>query len=186
MKFCISLLALVASMPLYAHSSSDDGFFVDGSAGRASNSNGESDSTVSQLDVGYRWSWFGLDVGYVDMTRANTPVYKDQQGVVPHIYQYGSKENGVTLDASGRWQIGDHWYYEARAGLYSWHNTFYQTYYAPTASHSKQSRSAVSWNAGLGAGYNFTDNFSLGLRYDAYHGNDQTTKPLSLTAEVRF
>ena len=186
MKFCMSLLALAVSMPLYAHAASDDRFFVDGSVGRASNSNGESDSTVSQLDVGYRWSWFGLDVGYVDLSRANTPIRKDQQGVVPYIYRYGSKESGVTLDASGRWQIADHWYYEVRAGLYSWHNTFYQTYYAPTASHSKSSQSAVSWNAGLGVGYNFTENFSLGLRYDAYHGNDQTTTPLSLTAEVRF
>ncbi len=186
MKIFIPLLALVTAVPLYAQTANDDGFFMDGAMGRASNSSGESDSTVALFDIGYRWSWFGLDVGYIDMSRANTPLYKDQQGVAPNIYRYGSKESGVTLDASGRWRIGDHWYYEARAGLYSWHNTFYQKYYAPTASHSKSSQSALSWNAGLGAGYDFTDNFSLGLRYDAYHGNDQTTTPVSLTAEVRF
>src|SRR5262245_27629838 len=122
MKFCIALLALAITAPLYAQTANDDGFFVDGAVGRASNSYGESDSTVSLLDVGYRWSWFGLDVGYVDMSRANTPLYKDQLGVVPQIYRYGSKEGGVTVDASGRWQIGDHWYYEVRAGLYSWRN----------------------------------------------------------------
>jgi outer membrane autotransporter protein len=179
-------MALAMAIPFFANAAETSGFYLDGAVGRASSHIGESDNTVSLLDAGYRWSWFGLDVGYVDMSRANSPIYKDQMGIVPQLSRYGSKESGVTLDASGRWQIGDRWYYTLRAGLYSWHNTFYQTTYAPAASHSKSTDSSVSWNAGLGVGYDFTDNFGVGLRYDAYHGGDQTTTPLSLTAEVRF
>ena len=48
------------------------------------------------------------------------------------------------------------------------------------------SDNGVSWNAGVGFGFDISTNFSLGLRYDWYHSDYQTTHPLSLNAEVRF
>lgn len=186
MKLRCTAAALLLAIPLFANASGATGFFLDGALGRASNNFGGSDNTVSLIDFGYRWSQFGLDLGYVDMSRANSPLYKDQQGVVPQIFQFGSKESGLTLDASRRWQFGNHWYFDVRAGLYSWHNTFYEKYYAPAVIHSKSRQSAVSWNGGIGVGYNVNDKFSVGLRWDAYHGGDDTTTPLSLMAELRF
>jgi OOP family OmpA-OmpF porin len=179
---------LVASMPVLCHAATDEGFFVDGALGRGSRGIYGSDSTAAALDVGYRWSWFGVDVGYIDLSKEHAPIFGTSN--VPEssqqLYRYGSAEHGFTLDASGRWNIGDHFYYSARAGLYAWHNTFYQDYYEPLPIHTKSSQDAVSWNAGLGIGYDFSKNFSLGLRYDWYHGDHETTHPLSLNAEVRF
>lgn len=187
MKLRYLTFALAVAISSFAGAEEKSGFYLDGSAGRASNSLGESDSVVSLFDAGYRWSWISLDLGYVAMSRANTPVREITDGTFsPIFFRYGSKENGVTFDVGGRWHVGDNWYFDSRAGLYSWRNVFYQTNLEPIASHSKSRRSAVSWNAGVGFGYDFTEHVSLGLRYDAYHGGEQTTKPISLTAEVRF
>jgi hypothetical protein len=177
-------LALLAAFPLFAHA--DDGFYIDGSLGRDSAVSYMPSSNIVNVDIGHRWSWFGVDVGYVSMSKERRTAY----GVMtlPETTEYpihfGLSEHGTVLDASGRWNIGK-WYYGVKAGLYSWHAT-----YTADAKESpvfiKSSTSGQSWNAAVGLGYDFTKNFGLGVSADWYHTDFKTVHPISLDVEYRF
>jgi OmpA-OmpF porin, OOP family len=190
MKLRFLMIALATATPLFAHAADSTGVYLDGALGRGplAKIGGVDDSTAAALAVGYRWSWFGLDLGYVDFSRENGSINNiwSSSSDPEQLYRYGAREHGFTFDATGRWSLGEHWYYSARAGLYSSHGEFYQQYYEPAPIKSKFSQNDLSWNAGIGFGYDFSKSFSLGLRYDWYRDDLGTSRPLSLNAEVRF
>lgn len=184
MKNYCWLLALLAGLPLSGHA--EDSFFVDGSLGRDSAVSYMPSSNIIAFDVGHRWSWFGVDVGYIDMSKERTTVFGEMSlsDTSQYPIQNGLSEHGTVLDLSGRWTFGN-WYYGAKAGLYSWHAT-----YTADATESpvriKSSASGQSWNAGVELGYDLTHNLSLGIGADWYHTDFKTVHPISINAEYRF
>ena len=182
MKFCIPLLALVASAPLFAQTAKDDGFFVDGSIGRNEASSYWSHNTARAIDGGYRWGWFSIDLGYVDFSRATGSFHDVAPNAGKLEYKSSIWDRGIVADIGGRWTIGTNWYYTVKAGLNFWQESSRLDYFMPPAPPSHFHDSGTSWNAGVGIGYQFNQHLSAGLEYDWYHD----ASALSLTAEYKF
>jgi OmpA-OmpF porin, OOP family len=178
MKVWKVLPVLVTLLPLFGHAASDTGFSVDGSFGRGGRDFGPTTNVVD-LNVGYRWSWFGVEAGYVDFKRTNTEAFLDAMPL-----SYGFKEKGFTTGVSGHWDIISNWYLSARTGAFFWREAFYTS---PIGKKSSAARGdGTSWYAGVGAGYDFTKNFSLGMSYDWYDADEDMVHVPSVKAEIRF
>jgi OmpA-OmpF porin, OOP family len=178
----LKIFACIAAFsPLFAYAATDNatannGFFIDGSVGRGSTEYLPT-NTVTNIDFGYRWSpWLAVEAGYVDFSKIAT------------FSTWKSKQNGYTLDLSGHWDIASDWYFSARVGAFFWQNTVYASSTSPYAPYGpfRYHDNGTSWHAGLGVGYDFNKNFSLGLNYDWYDADYTTTKVPSLNAEFRF
>jgi OmpA-OmpF porin, OOP family len=178
MKVRNVLLLVVALAPMFANAATDDGIYVGGSLGRGGR-DFDPTTNVFNLDVGYHWSWLAVEAGYVDFKRTNSNTFLD-----PVPLSYGFKENGFTAGVAGHWGIVSNWYLSARTGAFFWREAFYESPIGKKASVTRAD--GTSWYAGIGVGYDFTKNFSLGLNYDWYDADQYTAHVPSLKAEFRF
>jgi OOP family OmpA-OmpF porin/outer membrane immunogenic protein len=178
MKLRNILFAVVWLAPMFAHADANDGFYVDGSFGRGGRDY-DPTTNVINVDAGYHWSWFAVEAGYVDFKRTNSNFSLD-----PIPLSLGYKENGFTAGVAGHWDIVSDWYLSARMGAIFWHDKWYESAVGQKGSAIRNN--GTSWYAGVGVGYDFTKNFSLGLTYDWYNADQNTARVPSLKAEVRF
>lgn len=171
--------ALVAALALGSSvaCAADSYGFVNVSVGQAVYHEGRTDGLGYKLDekdttgavrVGAAWHGpvdFGVEAGYVDLGDA---VAK---------YDEGDYHEHDTLNAKG-WLLGVNathrfeapWFIQVRGGWF--HSTLDEkySYKSPTyTEYGSGSASGDGWYAGIGGGYDFTQNFSLGLNYDNYH-----------------
>ena len=186
MKLRNFLLALITAAPMFARAASGDGIYLDGSLGSGSNydkydATDLPRSTVADVNVGYHWSWFGVEAGYL---KAST-----EQAIVsfePIPLKTTKAERGETVGVSGHWNFDSNWYLSARAGAFFRHYSYRLVDLSSQTHYAHVSDNGTSWYAGVGAGYDFTPHFGLGVRYDFYDAHDHALKVPSLNAEVRF
>ena len=175
----------------------DDGnFFVNADAGQANyrtgtlnNSNDavivvSPDNNLDKKDVagalrfGYRWHStvdYGIEAGYADLGQAG--LKSSYSSGVEDI-----KSRGWLLGGNLKYNVNDSWYVSARGGWFrsKIENRGLATYhpnckigfecpdYIGSESYNDSSTGTGEY-LGVGAGYNFSPNFSLGLSYDNYH-----------------
>lgn len=207
----VGALALAATSVCAA--SENGNFFINAGVGQSQYHVGRTDGlgykldekdTAGALRFGYAWhvgSAFDLGVegGYVDL------------GKLVASYHYASTSGDYVVDehadlgatawlagVNGKFNFADNWYVSARAGwlrskadaTYRYSETGYGSAYA------SGDASGDGWYGGVGVGYDFTPDFSLGLNYDNYHAKAKIDSALGtlrsnigaymFTAEYRF
>lgn len=190
MKKKILALALVlgGAMSATAVSAQDvNGFFLQGKLGSASSSSNDFDDEVTsfQFNGGYRWGAFGIEAGYVDFGGFEG---EDRN------FDLDADINGFTLGGNFRTSFSDSWFFGARAGAFFWEadaDTVVPSSTSPTSFLVvRRGEDSTDFYAGVSVGYDFNEQFSVGLSYD-YFGPESNevsleTNVLSLMGEARF
>jgi len=188
---------------------SGGGFFVNGNVGQSRyNANrrdwSDRNDTAAAIRFGYRWHGavdFGVEGGYVDLgklkDRINTPNYS---------FSGDLKVKGFLLGVNGKYHFAQSgWYVSARGGWFGTRAN-YKSHASSksattTASYSESysmRRVNAGWYLGVGAGYDLTSHFSVGVSFDDYYAKarvnqdiaDETisgnVRTISAFAEYRF
>ncbi|KGI78485.1 porin family protein [Oleiagrimonas soli] len=196
MKKTLIALAFVtagmAAVPAFAQTAPTDnsGWFVGAKVGQANLNKGNYDGsdTGYAINGGYRWSVtpntaLGLEAGYNDLGNIKL---KNAFNSNPVVSDPKSKLHGWTFGANGKFNFTPNWYATARAGIYQWKGHGISNDQNPLY----RSLDKTDWYGGVGFGYDFTNNFSLGLNYDYYQAKKDhlnlSTNLVSVGAEYRF
>lgn len=179
-------LTLATAMLLPMAAMADTGFYIDGAAGQTSvDDEGIDDNdTAFRVGAGYRFlENFGAEIGYLDLGKVEEEVAVG--GATASI-----SSDGFYAGVAGKIPLYDAntgFYVGARGGLYFWDAT----------GRVRQGTTSVrvddsdnDFYVGVSGGYDFNEQFGLGLAYDRYKlgdGNaDLSYSTISLTGEVRF
>ncbi|HET6586600.1 MAG TPA: porin family protein [Oleiagrimonas sp.] len=186
------MVAVPAAFAQSAPPPHHDGWFVNGQVGRTQMNNDWYDGhdTGYQLTGGYRWALgqstlLGIEGGYNDLGNINFDpgnVFNSND-----VYNRTQSElHGWMLGANGHFNLNPNWYVSARAGLYQWKGHGLSNNENPL----RRDLDKTDWYTGVGFGYDFASNFSVGLNYDYYHAKkddvDLSTDMVSVGAEYRF
>lgn len=195
MKKSLIALALVAAgiatVPAFAQDAgATNGWFVNGNVGQSKLkgiSASDDTDTGFAINGGYRWAvtprvLLGVEGGYVDLGK-----FTDRApGVDADI-----KLSGWNLGVNGKFTIADQWYFSARTGFFNAHRKLSGTVDTGAGIISvRDSNTKNKYYGGLGFGYDFSNNLSVGLNYDRYWANDSDIDAkgdlVSVSAEYRF
>ncbi|MGA9343441.1 MAG: porin family protein [Rhodanobacteraceae bacterium] len=176
--------ALAAMVPTFAQAA-DSGFFVNGNIGRSSlNETPINDhDTGYGANIGYRWAvepnaLIGIEAGYTDLGNFHADAPVDAQARV----------RGWNVGANGHFNLNPNWYVSARAGLFRADLKVDQL--LPDASIATLHDTHDSPYGGVGFGYDFSNNASVGLNYDYYklddHGYNASPHLVSISGEYRY
>ena len=198
-----ALVATVFSVAAAAAAAQDGQFFLNGGLGQSNYSvsgwgGGHRDNTDTQgaLRFGYFWHAgafdYGVETGYADLgqiTQNGSYSYLTLNGGSPQInYRQSLSATGGLLGGNLKYNFDSSWYVSARGGLFqAWTTgTVDAVGYAGVRSSQTDTRGYV----GVGAGYNLSRSWSLGVGYDYYDlgGRYSNThvNAYSGTAEYRF
>lgn len=165
-------------------------WFVDGSVGQAHLNNGPYNDhpTTYAINGGYRWKvgqdlGLGVDVGYNDL--GNFKVKNAFNSSDVNLTSQRNALRGWTAGVNGKINVWQGLYLSGRAGVYGWKGQGYDN-----QSINRHDLDKVSYYAGTGVGYDFSEHFGLGLSYDYFHAKKDhislSTDTASVTAEYRF
>lgn len=195
MKTTIKTLGLACALslgaPVAAHAQSTDGaWFINGNVGQVSIDddlyNGE--DTGYAVNGGYRWAVspsaaIGVEIGYNDLGNIDVSNAFDDD---PVLDENSSDLHGWTAGVNGRLNFTPDWYASARAGVYQWRGHGLSNDDDPL----RKGLDETDWYTGVGFGYNFSSQASIGINYDYYQasqdGIDLSTDMVSIGAEYRF
>jgi len=192
MKSTLFAIALVAAsvVPAVSHADTNGngGFFVNGNVGQSNLSKGVYDDsdTGYGVNLGYRWAInpnvaLGVEGGYTDLGKFATKDSFNSLGLP------GAEVSGWNAGVNGHFNISPNWYVSARGGLFR--GDVKGAYLAGTTPVYVDDTS-TKYYAGAGFGYDFSNNFSVGLNYDYFKVNKQglnlDPNLMSVSAEYRF
>ena len=152
-------------------------YFVNVGVGQAQYHVGRTDGLGYKLDdkdtaaavrFGYQWHGtvdFGLEAGYVDLGKL---VDNYDDGTVSFHDDLGAK--GWLLGANLTHRFETPWYVQVRGGWLRSDVDISSRYSQPGyREYGSASASGNGWYAGVGGGYDFSNNVSVGVHYDNYH-----------------
>ena len=188
--FTIALAAAgLAVVPAISHADSNGngGFFVNGNVGQSSLDKGayNDDDTAYDLNLGYRWALnpnvaLGVEGGYVDLGK-----FDPKSSALPFPR---ASVKGWTAGVNGHFNLTPQWYLSGRAGLFR--ADVKGGYFDNTPAPVLVDDTSNKYYAGAGVGYDFSNNFSVGVNYDYYktgaNGLNLDPNLVSVSAEVRF
>ena len=191
LAIAMSAAGLIAAPALVHAADGNGGFFVNGSIGQATLNEGiyDDSDTGYQFNTGYRWAMspefaFGIEGGYSDLGKYSP----DIPVISPGPILQDAEVSGWTLGVNTMWGLGESWYLSGRAGVFF--ADIKGDYLLGTGTPIRVDDSSSDWYAGLGTGYNFSNNFGLGISYDWYNAGEKdlnlNTGMFSVTGEVRF
>jgi opacity protein-like surface antigen len=189
--FAIALAtAGLTAIPLTSHAADTGGFFINGNIGQSNVSHGvyDGDDTGFAGNVGYRWAvtpsvLLGIEGGYTDLGSFSTKNSFDGLGISD------AKLQGWTLGVNGHFNLTDNWYVSGRTGFFSADikGDYIDSFSGVPV---RVDDTANKWYAGAGFGYDFNNNFSVGLNYDYYKADKQnldlSADMVSVSGEYRF
>jgi opacity protein-like surface antigen len=174
--------ALAVASASAAAADANGAFFINAGVGQSQYHVGRTDGlgfalddkdTAGALRIGYMWHAspsfdLGIEGGYVNLGKI-TGDYNDGDYVA-----HGDIETyGWLLGVNGKYAFASHWYISARGGwLRSTGDLTFRDHYNSTGESDYVSADGDGdgWYGGVGVGYDFTPNFSMGVNYDNYHG----------------
>ncbi|MEP7042806.1 MAG: porin family protein [Dokdonella sp.] len=193
MKNTILAIALatagLAALPVTSHAADNSGFFINGNVGQTNLSKGiyDDDDTGYSINGGYRWAvapnlLLGVEGGYADLGEFAAKDSFRGNGLL------GKAEvKGWNLGVNGHYNVTNNWYVSGRAGLF---RADVKGSYLNGDTARFVDDHSNSYYAGAGIGYDFSNNFSVGLNYDYYKTDKQNLKLdpnlVSVSAEYRF
>lgn len=199
----LALVAAVLSVASAAAAAQDGQFFVNGSLGRSNYSasgwgGGHRDNTDTQgaLRFGYLWHAgaldYGVETGYADlgeMTQHGSYSYLAPNGGSTQVnYRQSLSAKGWLLGGNLKYNFGSSWYVSARGGWFRAKTT--GTVDAVGYGAGRSSQTDTRGYVGVGAGYNLSKAWSVGVGYDYYdlggRYSDAHVNAYSATAEFRF
>lgn len=199
-KFLTAAVALALGAASTASFADTGNFFVNGNLGtsdyRVNNAFGGFDdllgsnnSSVDKKDlagavrIGYRWNSvvdYGVETGYVNLGNAESRTANDFSHA-----SFKQKSRGWLLGGNLNYNINDNWYVSARGGWYRAHNAFQFRSYAPVGNFRySSSTTGTGEYVGVGVGYNINKAFSVGVNYDNYHSNGNSSDTYQLSTNV--
>ncbi len=194
-------------LPAIGHAQATDGAFVSGNLGSASFDSGSIDETDTSYGIngGYRWAvspstLIGFEAGYVDLGKysfpasvtALTPIGTPPTEPTTYFGSGTTQLSGWTIGANGRFNLSPNWYIGGRVGFLRVSVDSRIRIDRPDGSVMKDHYdvNADGWYAGTGFGYDFSNNFSIGLSYDYYSAEKDGAKinpdVVSVSGEYRF
>ena len=190
--FAIALAAAgLFAAPAVSHAGNGDngGFFVNGAIGQSNLDKGAyNDSDTGFIgNIGYRWAInpavaLGVEGGYTDLGTFGPKSGFEGLGL------HKAEVSGWTLGVNGHFNITPQWYLSGRTG---WFRADVKGgYLDPSNVVVRVDDTSDKWYAGAGFGYDFSNNFSVGLNYDYYKADkknlDLNSDLISVGAEYRF
>jgi OOP family OmpA-OmpF porin/outer membrane immunogenic protein len=188
--FAIALAtAGLAAIPLTSHAADQSGWFINGNVGESNLSKGvyDDDDTGFGANLGYRWAvapnvLLGIEGGYTDLGSFSTKNRYRGLGIPD------AELKGWTLGANGHFNLTDNWYLSGRAGFFR--ADVKGGYFDGAGNVVRVDDTGNKWYAGAGFGYDFSNNFGIGLNYDYYKADkshlDLNGDLVSVSAEYRF
>ena len=188
--FAIALAtAGLSAVPLTSHAADQSGWFINGNVGQSTTSKGlyDDDDTGFGANVGYRWAvapnvLLGIEGGYTDLGEFAT------KGRYAGVGIPNAEISGWNLGVNGHFNVTENWYVSGRAGLFR--GDVKGGYFDPAGAVVRVDDTSDKWYAGAGFGYDFNNNFSVGLNYDYYkvdkNNLDLNSDLVSVSAEYRF
>jgi opacity protein-like surface antigen len=196
--------AMIAASASAAASDANGAFFVNAGVGQGQYHVGHTDGlgykldekdTAGALRFGYAWRVangfdLGVEGGYADLGKM---VANYNDGTV--FAKSDLEAKGWLLGGNGKYRFDGNWYLSARAGWFrSQEKVRAFAGDATTSSYASTDGHGDGWYGGVGVGYDFAPNFSMGLNYDNYHAkaklegvsNSGNVGTFMLSAEVRF
>jgi len=194
MKSTLLAIALattgLAVAPALSHAANNGagGFFINGNLGESSlDHHGYDDNdTAFQGNIGYRWALspgvaLGVEGGYTDLGKFSP---KNNEDAILG----DASLKGWTLGVNGHFNLTPEWYLSGRTGIF--HSDLKGGYFNTPDTVVYVDDTANKFYAGAGVGYDFSNNFSLGLNYDYYKANKNglnlDPSMFSVSAEFRF
>ncbi|HMM67237.1 MAG TPA: porin family protein [Dokdonella sp.] len=184
----------LATIPVASHAAEDKGgFFVNGNVGQSDYSKGVYDGTDTGygINLGYRWAVapnfaFGVEGGYTDLGKWSPKA--SAVATLPAGTSLGdSTLKGWTAGVNAHLNLSDNWYLSGRTGLF---RADIKGDYLAAGVPVRVDDTSNKWYAGAGIGYDFSNNFSVGLNYDYYKADKAGLKIdpglVSVSAEMRF
>jgi len=188
----LAISAAALALPMTSHAADAGGFFINGGIGQSDvDKDAYNDNeTAGDVNIGYRWALspaaaIGLEGGYTSM---GTFKPKGEFADLPN-----GKASGWNLGVNGHFNITPEWYLSGRVGGYF--ADIKGSYFPGGVTVNPAVPVYVSGNstdyyAGAGFGYDFSNNFSIGVNYDYYKASKSglTLDPylVSVNAEFRF
>lgn len=179
-------LAVAAVLAAPTLALADTGWYIDGAVGQASVDDQGIDDQDTAFRGGVGWRFlenFGAEVGYQDLGKVGEEVAIG--GATASV-----STDGFYAGVSGKIPLYDAntgFYLNARAGLYFWDAT---GRLRDGSTSVRLDDSGNDFYVGVGAGYDFNEQFGLGLGYDRYqvgdNSSDLTYGVFALNGEVRF
>lgn len=193
MKSTVLAIALAsvgfAALPVASHAANNSGFFINGNIGQSNLDKGayDDDDTAYAANFGYRWAvapnvLLGVEGGYTHLGSFDTKSRFDGVGL-------GKADvKGWNLGVNGHFNVTDNWYVSGRAGFFR--ADIEGSYLDGAGVPVRVDDNANKWYAGAGFGYDFSNNFSVGLNYDYYKVEKAGLKldpdMISVSGEYRF
>lgn len=198
MKTTLIAIAIAAAgltaLPATSHAAEDKaGFFINGNIGQSTIDKGvyDDNDTAYGINAGYRWSLapnfaLGIEGGYTDLGKWS-PKSSASAALPTGEFLTDAELSGWTAGVNAHLNLTDNWYLSGRTGLFRADIKGDQLI-AGLPVHTDDTTN--NWYAGAGVGYDFSNNFSLGLNYDYYKADKNGLKfdpsLVSVSAEVRF
>ena len=200
-KFATIAIALALGTVSSVALADDGNFFVNANAGASrynvdnpfSGIEGNSFSKTGKagaLRAGYRWNSvvdYGVEAGYGflgNVTARAAGLFGVERQQV--------QTRGWLLGGNLNYNITEQWYVGARAGWFRARSLYEDRFWQTVGNDAyREVNTRTGEYFGVGGGYNFNKNFSLGLAYDTYRGpySDTASNRIgmySLQAEYRF
>ncbi|MGH8041555.1 MAG: outer membrane protein [Rudaea sp.] len=193
----VSLLALalsaagLAAAPVLSHAAEGDngGFFINGNVGQSNLDKGvyNDSDTGYGANIGYRWAInpnvaLGIEGGYTDLGKFGAKSGFAGLGLPQ------AKIDGWNAGVNGHFNLTPNWYLSGRAGLFR--ADVKAGYLADPTTPAFVDDTSNKYYGGVGFGYDFSNNASIGLNYDYYKVNKSgvSFNPdlVSVSAEYRF
>ena len=184
----LSAAGLLAAPAMSLAANGDNGgFFVNGNIGESSLDHGpyNDNDTGYACNIGYRWAFspqvaLGVEGGYTDLGKFSPR--SGQEGLDK------ASIKGWNLGVNGHFNLTPQWYLSGRTGFFR--SDLKGEYFDSAGDIVRVDDTANKFYAGAGFGYDFSNNFSLGLNYDYYKANKNglnlDPSMFSVSAEFRF
>ena len=158
-----ALAALSLSAVTQAHAAGTSGWFANAAVGsnhfsiKDSGYSYSDNATSWMVNGGWRKGMVGFEVGYTDLGSMTKGV---------GLGSVKLSADGPTVGLNLHYNVNDKFYVGGRAGAFFWtaKETLTQYGYGSMSTND----SSTGFYAGVGAGYNFTPNWSLGANYNYY------------------
>jgi opacity protein-like surface antigen len=189
----LALSLITACMAMPAVSMAANGYgqgFISGQIGQSrlqGMSASNDTATGSALIGGYRWNMgpqfqFGIEGGYANIGKFSDSYYGTN---------VDGKLEGYLVGATGKLNFTPNWYMSFEGGYFdAKQKASGTTFVGGSPVYYSQSHTKGSWYSGIGFGYDFSNNVSLGMNYNYFGDNDNqldlSSDMVALRMEVRF